>query len=479
MSDWHVDGWHVWSTAFLVAEWVIRLVMLAYVPYRRSPNAARAWLLLIFLEPVVGVVLYAIFGRAYLPKWRIERQRRSSAYLRARRDAAPPGLLAAGPTLEPRFQQAVQLAEKLADFPMVPGNALELIDDYQGAIDRLVADIDGASLHVHLLYYIFEPDRTGRQVADAVIRAARRGVRCRVMMDASGSKPGLRVLAPGMRAQGVEVLAALPRRRGARFDLRNHRKIAVVDGRMAYIGSQNVVDAYGYKGRKITYEELVVRASGPVVRQLQAVFLLDRYLETGEELAEEGLFPQPVAAGAAAAQSLPSGPTYPVENGQRLMVALVHAARERVVLTTPYFVPDEPFQQAVQSAALRGVEVHLVVPRAVDQPLVRLAQEAHYEPLLESGVRIHRYRTRFLHAKHLSFDGAAAIIGSSNIDIRSFALNEEISLLVYDPEVVARLRVVQERYLAESDPLTLEEWRRRPLVRKLAESLALMVDALF
>ena len=211
---------------------------------------------------------------------------------------------------------------------------------------------------------------------EALVRAAKRGVRCRVMMDAVGSKRGLALLAPRMRANGIEAQAMLKagffRRNAARFDLRNHRKIAVIDGVIGHTGSQNVVN--GEFVKRHPNEELNVRITGPVVVQLQAVFLADHFFETGAGMDEEGVFPELTVRGETLAQVVPSGPGYQRENGQELMVTLLYAARQRVVITTPYFVPDEPFFQAVRSAVLRGVEVHLVLSEHANQRVTQMAQ---------------------------------------------------------------------------------------------------------
>src|SRR5512137_186353 len=458
-----------------VIHWSIRLWAIWAVPRRRSPNAARAWLLLILVQPIVGVALYSIFGRAYLPARRRVRQDLANGFIRAAREAGgAPRTVDVG---DARQATAV-LASKLGAFPVLGGNRAEIIDDYQGAIDRLVADIDVARQTVHLLFYIFEPDATGRRVADAVVRAAGRGATCRVMMDGMASRPGLKKLAPELRAHGVEVLSLLtPGTRRARRDLRNHRKIAVLDGRVGYTGSQNLVDAYDYKGRGLTNEELVVRMEGPVVRQLQAIFLTDRSLEGGKEIDWAGLFPRPAVAGTVRAQALPSGPTYEVENNERTFVQMLYGARERIVVTSPYFVPDRPFVEAMQAGAARGLEVHLVTPRQADQWLVRLAQESFYEELLAADVKIHLYRPRFLHAKHISVDDDIAVIGSSNIDMRSFTLNEEAMVVFYDLAVVRDLKAIQERYFRDSDLLDLDAWRRRRPLQQTAQQLARLVDS--
>jgi cardiolipin synthase A/B len=469
-----------WSLLYLISEWAIRLVMLVYVPPRRSTAAARTWLLLIFLLPWPGWALYAIFGRIRVSRQRLESQRVASARIRAVQAERSDGAIVSPLDLPAHLAPAVTLAARLGDFELRAGNAFELLSDYTPSIDRLLADFAEARHHVHLLTYIFADDATGRRVAEGLAAAAARGVSCTVLMDAVGSKHALRRLAPRMREQGIEVHAMLPvgflRRNAARFDLRNHRKVAVIDGRIGYIGSQNIADAEFVRG--FPNEELVARVTGPVVAQLQAVFLADCYFETGKSAEAAELFPAIGATGNSPAQLLPSGPGYQQENQQELLVALLHAARERVVIVTPYFVPDEPFLQAMCTAVRRGVAVHLVVSRHANQPVTQLAQQSYYDPLLDAGVQIHLYRPRFLHAKHFSVDDSIALIGSTNIDIRSFALNAEVSMLIYDRAVVAQLRTLEEKYFAASDRVDPAEWRRRPLLIRTAQGVARLADSL-
>ncbi len=469
-----------WSFILVVSEWLIRLTMLLVVPQRRNPAATRTWLLLIFLEPWIGLVIYLAIGRISLPKRRLEIKARAAVRIRAAQEQWLARGKLAVPDIPAELNQAVLLARNLGDLGIVDGNEFELIDDYEEMIQRLITDIDAAQYHVHLLFYIFADDETGHRIADAVVRAAKRKVHCRVLMDDSGSSRGLRRLAPKMRHAGASVTAMLPvslfRRKAARFDLRNHRKIVVIDGTIGYAGSQNIVNAESQPG--LVNEELVVRVRGPLVAQLQVVFLADRYIEREERVEEPELFPLPVEVGTAAAQVLPSGPGYQFANAQKAMVALIHGARERVVITTPYFIPDEAFLQAMQTAVLRGVSVDLVVSAKADHQLVNLAQESYYETLLDVGVRIHRYNPRFLHAKHLSIDDSVALIGSSNVDLRSFTLNNEITLLIYDAPLVAKLRIIQERYFAHSDQVCANEWAQRSLFKKVLQNTARLTDSL-
>jgi cardiolipin synthase len=475
--DWTDPTW--WAWIFFVSEWAIRLAMVVVVPFRRTPAAAKGWLLLIFFEPWVGLLLYLLIGRARLPPRRRDQLARLPTAMAkvVERLAHHPNVF--HPDVGPALSQAVTLAENLGGMPILGGNAVELLVDYDGTIARLAADIDVAENHVHLLFYIFADDHSTAPVVEALSRAAARGVRCRVLADAIGSRAGLRTLRPKLAALGVAVHALLPIRlvpwRKARLDLRNHRKIAVIDGRVGYTGSQNLVTA-DFKGG--SYEDLMARVTGPVVHDLQYVFAADWFLETDEVLDGEAEFPCPEIAGGVPAQALASGPDFPTQNNQRLIVALVHGVRRRVVLTTPYFIPDEPLLQAMQTAALRGVEVHLVASEKGDQRVVALAQASYYEDLLEAGVLVHLYRGSFLHAKHLSVDDTVALIGTSNLDIRSFALNAELMLMIYDHGVTARLAAEQERYFANSRLLSLAEWRRRPFGGKVAQNLARLLSPL-
>ncbi|HKW81957.1 MAG TPA: cardiolipin synthase [Casimicrobiaceae bacterium] len=469
-----------WLNAFFVAEWTVRLAMIVIVPFRRSPEAAKGWLLLIFFEPAIGIALYLLIGRPMLPAWRLERRAEFEklsrpVYERLGRD---PNIF--HPELGPTLDHAVKLAENLGRLPILGGNTAEVLADYDRTIDRLIADIDMAHDHIHLLFYIVSDDATVARVVEALERAIDRGVVCRLLADSLGSRPAFGRMLPRLLAAGIlaeeTMRVGFFRRRTGRIDLRNHRKIAVIDGRIAYTGSQNLTDATFKRG--LTYEELSVRVSGPIALELQAVFVEDWYVEIGEFLGDERYFPDPRITGQVTAQALPSGPGYPRENNQRLIVSLIHAAARRVVITMPYLVPDEALLQALQTAVLRGIEVTLVVPAQRDQYLVYLAQRSYYDELLGSGVRICRYGRRFLHAKHVTIDDTVAWIGSSNLDVRSFALNAEVVVLLYDAAVCASLEREQARYLAEGEMLEPGQWSRRPLPVKVAENLARLLGPL-
>lgn len=455
-----------------VAEWLIRFAALAVVPLRRSPAAAAGWLLLIFFIPGPGLLLYLLIGR---PRFPAARQRRSHEVRPFIADVAQ-RLEEGGAGRDDG--EVARFAQSLGRLPCTGGNSVELIDDYDGFVDRLAADIRQAKRTVDILVYIFADDAVGQRLAAELAQAVRRGVRCRVMFDAIGSHRWRCGTLRLLRAAGVEVREALPvrwLRRRDRADMRNHRKLFVIDGAIGYAGSQNLVAKDFRPG--VVNRELVARVGGPVVAAMAAVISADWSMEDkGPPLPSPVVIP--AAEGGARLQLLPSGADYPLEGFETLLVWQIHRARRRVVLVTPYFVPDEDVIGALRSAATRGVIVDLVVSAVVDQQIVHLAQCSYFEELLVAGIRIHRYRGFLLHAKNASIDGELGVVGSSNVDLRSFQLNEEASLLLYDADAIKRLQAIQDDYIAASDPLQLAAWRTRPRRQKLLENIARIMSPL-
>jgi cardiolipin synthase len=468
------------ALAYLVLEWTIRIGMLIVIPFRRSPDAARNWLLVGFFLPVPALLLYLMIGRPTYPRWRQRRAVDARRLLGNARDEIAHSRHCTQPKLPDTLTPSALLIEHLGQFPALGGNKVDLIVDYEAVINAIVADIDRASRHVHILTYIFADDRTGGRIIDALGRAVARGVACRVLIDALGSHTWAKQVMRRLKANGVEAQQALPitflRLKSARADLRNHRKITVIDGHVGYIGSQNLVDA-DFAKNKVNHE-LVVRACGAVVLELQAIFAADWFLEAGESLNARDLFPHRPAEGKAVAQVLPSGPDYPLAGAGQLVTAMIAGARHRVVITTPYFIPDEPLLKVMQTAVLRGVEVVLLVSAVTDHLFVSLAEQSYYDQLLQAGIEIYRFRDGLLHAKHLSIDDDISFVGSSNMDIRSFLLNSEASLVLFDRIAITSLQAEQRRIMAASDRLSLAQWKTRPPLKKVAENVARLVSPL-
>lgn len=461
------------ESLYYALEWAVRIGALIVVPLRRKPVASAGWLLLIFFLPIPGVLLFLAIGRPTFPNWRNERFRALQPYFQgvaARlRESGPLGL---GPAAALSV-----LGENLGHLPAVGGNAIELIDDYDGAIARLISDIAAARHHVSILVYIFADDPVGQRVVAVLRDAVARGVRCRVMLDPVGSRQWVRGTENALRAAGVETREALPFRlwRGrTRRDMRNHRKLFVIDGQIGYTGSQNIVAKDFQPG--VINRELVVRVTGPAVAAMAAIIEGDWFLETGSGPGEGPAIP--AHTGDAVLQLLPSGANYALEGFETMLVWQLHQARERAIVVSPYFIPDESVLGAMRTAAARGVAVDVVVSAVVDQRLVNLAQSSYYDDLLASGVRVYLFRDFLLHAKNISIDGSVAIVGSSNIDLRSFQLNEEVSLVLIDKKSVAGVEAIQCDYVARSEQLDLATWRSRPAWCKIVENIARLLSPL-
>lgn len=468
-----------------VFKWILRLVLLAVILWRRRPPAVSlAWLTLIFAVPEVGVVLYLLMGEQPLGRAACKQYRAVSGRSKTASRVAQWQPFITRPQVAPAQMGLVTQAEHVSGNPILGGCHVDLIAGDRESLRAAIGDIDAAEHHVHLLYYIFWPDEVGRQILEAMMRAARRGVRCRLLVDAVGSRPLLKsALLQAAKDAGVQVAVALEvklwRLKLARIDVRNHRKIAVIDGRIGYTGSHNVVSPdYGGKASDLAWVDLSGRFTGPVVSQLQMVFLDDWAFETGEHLESEDLFPPLTATGEMAMQVIPTGPTHETETFRRVLVAALHAAQRRIVMTTPYLIPDDPTLLALAMAADRGVHVTLVVPEIIDQPLVAAASDSYHEQLMLAGIELLRYQGGLLHAKTITVDSAFGLLGSVNLDNRSFDLNFEIAVLLYGPQITAQLRRAQHAYITASQHVDLDTWRRRPRHRQILENAANILSPL-
>lgn len=449
-------------------------------------SSSLAWIFLILGLPGLGIALYLLVGEVRLGRATLRRhaeiERRIRPRLAAARGPSPPASLPAD------FEPLARLGARVGGMGVRDGNVPSLISDSDLSIDALVADIDRATSHCHLLTYIYLVDTNGRKVAEALLRAVRRGVVCRLLVDDRGSKLFLRsALRRELEAAGVEVAAALPvslwRRGLARLDVRNHRKLVVIDGCIAYTGSQNIADAaFLLKPRFAPWVDLTVRLEGPVVRDLQALFIEDWYVsrpqaqrERLEELLE---IDPPTLDGGVPVQVLGSNPNGHYEALEQLVQATLHTARKQVVLTTPYYVPDEGTNSALRTAASRGLRTALVVPARNDSPLVALASRSFYDELLEAGVEIYEYTGGLLHAKTMRVDDELSLVMTANMDRRSFEINFELSLLVYDRGFAGELGEVQKSYMAASERIERQSWERRPWTDRVLENAAGLVGPL-
>lgn len=479
------------SFLYVATNWVIRVLMFIIIPYRRSASGAYAWLLLVLIFPIGGLILYLLIGSPKLSSTRRLQQKiidQSISEGINRLQEVPQFENILEPPVVDRYKSIIVLNERLGGLPICGGNSCELLTDYYDTVDRIVSDIDTASDYVHMEYYVFSLDDTGMKVIDALERATKRGVVCRVLADHVGNIFHMNKLLYVLHSRGIEAYRMLPidvmDNEWSRIDLRNHRKIVVIDGKIGYTGSQNIINST-YNDKKddtsgLRYEELVIRVTGPVVVELLSIFMADWYSETKKPYREENypeLLITPELSGNVAAQVLPSGPGQDTENNKLLFVSLIHQAREKVVIVTPYFIPDQSLLDALNIAAHRGVDVRLIVSGVGDQFVVEHAQRSYYSELLESGVHIHLYNPPILlHSKTVRIDDDIAVIGSSNMDIRSFYLDLEVSMMIYDSNTVLDLKRIESGYFARSQELDLLTWEKRPFLTKVIENTTRMMS---
>lgn len=479
-----------WALVPVLIDNIIRIVALFVVPRNRRPTSGMAWLMAIFLLPVPGLILFLIIGSKRLPKKREKKQWAINQFVAEVAGREEEDLVTPESYLPPGVDNAVRLGRSLGAQPMLVGNTASICTGYEESLDNMAQAIREARDFVHIEFYILAYDRTTADVFEAMREASARGVKVRVLLDhiASVRSPGTGRTARKLTEVGAQWSYMLPVRpwRGEyqRPDLRNHRKLLVADGRVGFMGSQNLIDSSYNKAsnrrRGLHWKDLMVRVEGPIVLGLEAVFQGDWYLETGEYLSH--LADQEIAVtkpGALDCQIVPSGPGYAGENNLQVFVALMYTATRRISITSPYFVPDGSIMNAIRAATGRGVEVELFVSEIGDQPLVYHAQRSYYEELLRANVRIYMFRPPYiLHSKHFAVDDEVAVVGSSNMDQRSFGLNMEVSMVVHGESFVRELDEVNDYYRANSRELLMAEWDKQPLRSHLLDNLARLTSAL-
>jgi cardiolipin synthase len=463
----------LWTGAFLL----VHLGVIARVILRphREPASRVAWLAVVIALPVIGILTYILLGETSIGRRRV---RRLCAVLATMPDLNKvPGM--DSPNLRPRIPETYahlfQLGHSVNGFEPVGGNCARLLPDANATIESMVADIDASQDHVHLISYIWLPDNNGLKVVEALKRAAARKVICRAMADGLGSR--IMIESPhweAMQAAGVQVATALPignlllRPFRGRIDLRNHRKLLVIVNRITYCGSQNCTDPeFRIKARFAPWVDATMRFEGPIARQNQYLFASDWMAQTDADLAP--LLRQPVLPGnpGLTAQVIGTGPTVYNSAMPEVFTTLLYSARRELVITTPYYVPDEAMQTALCASARRGVTTTIIFPARNDSWIVAAASRSYYSDLLTAGVRIYEYEGGLLHTKSLTLDGEVTLIGSANMDRRSFDLNYENNVLFYDPNLTAEMRRRQDAYLACSHPVTAETVDQWPMTRRL------------
>ncbi len=464
------------SLFWTLGGWVIRVCMIPVIGMRKEDaTTSLAWVAVIFLSPWLGLILYLLIGEYGLSRPRLARRLRNHKNFYRVNSEYLEYPSYQGCRVDPDYQALVNLAERHGGLPLLGSNRVVLMAHTDEFISSFISEIQKAKDHIHLLFYIFRDDDTGRKVAAALVKAAGRGVRCRVLADAVGSRGMFSELGRRMSEHGVEVFAALPvsflRLRLSRLDIRNHRKLAIIDGQVGYTGSQNIVDSdFGHK-KAGEWHDVMVRITGPTVRQLQAVFVEDWFYETGHVLDFPELYPSAQKEGTATIQVVPTGPDRPTEGFQDIFIQAIHSARQKISITSPYFIPNEGLITALRLASARGVDVDIIVPDRSDHLLVDQASAYYCGVVMKNGGNVYLFNQGMLHTKIMTVDDDMAIVGSANFDIRSFYLNTELVLILFEPEFIYNLRMLQNRYKGHSTKIRPEAWFKRPLPKRMVEGM--------
>jgi len=433
-----------------------------------NTSTRTAWMFVLLSLPFLGIVAYLLVGEVYFRQGRRSRIDWASK-------AVQPYIAASGEPRDPeQWGPSSAFATSVNGFGVCLGNRAELLESPEGARRRMIEDMDAATDSINVLYYIWLDDNTGRAVASALIRAAKRGVTCRVIVDALGSRTFTRSQTwKELQAAGVKTAIALSLKNPframmeRRLDLRNHRKITVIDGRICHAGSQNCADPEFLPKRKYApWVDIMVRLEGPVARQMNLLFAENWLLYHDENpalfAAETPVFPDGIPA-----QVVGTGPTTGRLAAAQLFSRLIFEAQQELIIVTPYFVPGEVVCAALLGAAFSGVNVTLIVPRRNDSQFVSRASRSYYPLLIEAGVTIAEYNGGLLHSKILTIDGRKTFMGSSNMDIRSFDLNFENDVLLHDPKVTQEIRARQLSYLEQSTLVDPEAVRRWPVYKRV------------
>lgn len=435
----------LWSALLALQEVLVFLLILVILRRPREPRAMLAWILALLLLPFVGIVLYLVLGEPRKRRHRRRRRRRRAEVLRSLK-ATDSGERQWSPEevpATPEERRLQRLARRLEAFPECPGNEVTI---YQEAEETYLAKrraIAEARSHVHLEYYIMRPDETGLEIRDTLIDRARQGVQCRLLLDYIGCWWLPRSFVQPMTEAGVEVafaLPVLPLRWRWRVNYRNHRKILVVDGVTGFTGSQNIGNEYsGRLARFGPWRDTHMKIVGPAVQHLQEIFVQDWHYSTRRKLVSEDYFPESEASGDHVVQLVPSGPDQHSAVMHQLLFAAMSLAQESICIITPYFVPDSAMVLAFQSAAYRGIQVRLIIPSCSDHRWVLWAGRSYYGELLRAGVEIFEHDSTMLHSKVMIVDERWAMVGSANMDERSFRINFELTTLLYSDAIAREL----------------------------------------
>ena len=453
---------------------------------RKSPSATLAWLMVLFVFPGVGALLYLILSQN-LSRYRIthrstyEEERFTNA-LRSQISDMENGIYRFKDSDFSRWEQLIRMDQEYGFSYFTQDNSVEFITDGTELFDRMISDIDSAWNSIDMEYFIVKPDETGKRVIDALTRAAKRGIEVRLLLDALGSLYMQGGALRELEAAGGKVSWFLPARVfRIRWEVnyRNHRKICVIDSRIGYTGGFNIADEYTGRSKKFGgWRDTHVRLEGGCIEDLDQRFVMDWRFASKEPFSVNPYeYHSAVEKGNVGIQILSSGPDDPDRNQiEMAYLKMISSARKSIIIQSPYFIPGDSIKNALKNAALSGVDVSIMIPNRPDHIFVYWVTYSNVGDLLSSGVKVYVYDKGFLHSKMMSVDGEVSSVGSANFDIRSFKLNFESSAIIYGSSAARELERAFERDIEDSFRLTERIYRNRSAWTKFKECISRLVS---
>lgn len=480
--DESLISFYAWLNSCVIFGYWILIVAttLRIVTKRRPTTFVVAWMLIIYILPLIGIILYFLLGETHLGQRRVKRAQEMrpiiQTFIQQLNEFPTIFTQQFSHVAKPLFQ----LCKHQTGLDGINGNHIDLMNTPDDIFDHLIQDINQANSNIEMIFYIWYKGGRADEVEDALIRAAKRGVECRLMLDSAGSRQFLKTdESKKMREAGIHIVECLRvnlfRFMFRRLDLRQHRKVAIIDNHIAYTGSMNIVDPRFFKQNKNVGEwvDIMIRMHGPITTLMGAIYASDWELETGKNLSLPKVtdFVEPSVEQQHIMQIIPSGPGYTENMIHQALLTAVYAAQNEIIFTTPYLVPSDDLLHAICTAAQRGVKVKIIIPEKNDSMMVKWASRAFFSDLLESGVSLYQFKHNLLHTKSVLVDKQLSLVGTVNLDMRSLWLNFELTAVVDDTQFANNLNELLNNYLAQSEEIPLQKWLKRPFWQHIIERL--------
>ncbi len=473
--------WEITSAIIIIVyAYTILTTIILLLMENRNPVKSIAWIVVLILLPIIGFVFYIFFGKnirrqIVLSRRSLYKVKRNSSVIASNIEQISSDILL------PEQKNIATLARNSCDALAYENNGINIYTNGKALFEDIFDDLEKAKHHIHLEYYIFLDDEIGRKVINILIRKAKEGVSVRVILDDVGSWQMPKSTIRKMQSHGIEVMSFL--RVGLPFlsskvNYRNHRKIVIVDGKVGFTGGVNIADRYvkGIKWGK--WRDTHVRIEGPAVHGLQKIFLTDWYFASKELISNAVFYPEIEKSGNSLIQIITSGPNTLWNSVMQVYFMAIIQAREYVYIQTPYFLPTDSVITALQTAALGGVDVRIILPIRSDAKITLTSSYSYMDEMLKAGVKMYFYQPGFLHSKTIVVDDKMFTIGSTNMDFRSFEQNFEVNALIFDAELAVQMKKIFEQDLADSVRVNARTWKNRPVKVRLKESVARLFSPL-